>query len=202
MARGTSPEHSLDLPAIKTWYYEAAQLKLAISKTTAHFHERIKTLYNESLTDPLTGLMNRRAMQLVLEQYEFSQTPFSLFMCDIDHFKHVNDTYGHDIGDEVLVVLAKQIQALNLDQATLCRSGGEEFIIILPNTVLEQAEHHAEHLHARLKQVAMPIPYQITVSIGVAYWPGPELSIHSVLKQVDQAMYQAKHQGRNQTVSA
>ncbi len=156
-----------------------------------------------SATDPLTGIMNRRSLlqslHVQFEEYRRYGTPASLVMLDIDHFKSVNDTHGHQIGDQVLTELAQKIQASLRLTDKLARYGGEEFIIILPHLHLQQAAEVAE----RLRQTIMDMRFSedslcITASMGVAEISNGDPGINSVIHRVDKALYSAKHRGRNQ----
>lgn len=156
--------------------------------------------------DPLTGLNNRNNLNMHLnEEVKRSsryRTPFSVFMLDIDHFKKVNDNYGHLIGDEILIFFARIIEDSIRNTDFAARYGGEEFIIILPETPIEKAEELAERLckniatHPFIKKDSHHI--KITASIGVASFPEDANNSHDLLKAADEAMYMAKSAGRNQ----
>lgn len=161
------------------------------------------SLAEAARTDSLTGIFNRRA---IWEQLEYHivlfrryQTPFTLLMCDLDHFKPVNDTYGHDIGDIVLVKTAEKLRESCRNQDFVSRWGGEEFLILLPNTDIQGGAIAAEKIRQKISEQPFEINDQklvITVSIGIAaYVEG--LSIDDCIKQADSAMYQAKREGRN-----
>ena len=159
-------------------------------------------------TDPLTGLSNRRNL-LEAGQREFQlflrqQRPLSVFLMDIDHFKRINDSYGHAIGDLILVRLAEVCRS-TLRTADLCgRFGGEEFVIILPDTPLETACKAAERLRSKLEREIVDTPagsVQFTVSIGVASAEANHASIDDVIRMADVYMYAAKNSGRNRAVS-
>ncbi|MDX1796900.1 MAG: GGDEF domain-containing protein, partial [Hydrogenovibrio sp.] len=124
-------------------------------------------------------------------------TPMSVVMFDIDHFKNVNDDFGHDIGDRVLQNLAHEVQHQLRDTDKLCRVGGEEFCILMPETHIEGAVHIAERLSHTISNLSLTdIPRQVTISIGVTElnrWDN-EMSIY---KRVDIALYKAKNDGRN-----
>ncbi|WP_319781668.1 sensor domain-containing diguanylate cyclase [Oceanisphaera sp. IT1-181] len=188
---------------INSWYFEAAQLKRAIIKSMGLLNDKICQLHSDSHTDSMTELLNRRAMTQVLDSYQQAHTAFSVITLDIDFFKRINDTYGHDVGDEVIKKLAQlmRLQARKEDQ--LCRSGGEEFMIFLPNTPQDTAVRVAERLRELIAATDIPTVGIITVSLGVADWSGAESvkSINETLKLADQALYQAKQQGRNKTVA-
>ncbi|OJX37947.1 MAG: hypothetical protein BGO78_07850 [Chloroflexi bacterium 44-23] len=156
-------------------------------------------------TDPMTGLFNRRHFFTLTEHWCENATEIPLeisaMMIDIDHFKRINDEYGHPAGDEVLIKVAQAIQnALRTDDI-LCRYGGEEFSILLPNTNLMAAQQVAERVRQTVEN--MKIYYedhviQLTVSIGVAdLLNSPKHSVMGLLGHADQALFKAKHKGRN-----
>jgi two-component system cell cycle response regulator len=163
-----------------------------------------------AVTDPLTGLPNRRYMagQLgaLVHRAVRGGDPVAALLIDIDHFKPINDSFGHDVGDEVLrefaVRLATNVRAMDL----ACRFGGEEFVVIMPDTGLEVAHRIAERL--RLHVAGSPFrvagvedPLAVTISIGVACTTGDEDSPDTLLKRADEAVYDAKAKGRNQVVA-
>ena len=154
-----------------------------------------------SLTDELTGLGNRRDFQARVRE-ALSQTmrhghPLSLLMADLDHFKFVNDVYGHDAGDRVLLGFAKTLRTLCRREDMACRTGGEEFVTILPMTGVDEARMLGTRICMAMREndfLGSGVP--VTVSVGVAqHEPGE--SRHSLLERVDQALYRAKNQGRN-----
>ncbi len=164
-----------------------------------------------SVTDQLTGLSNRRYMathlNTLLAQASESGRTLSFLILDIDYFKAVNDTYGHDSGDEVLREFAKRIvhNVRNIDLA--CRYGGEEFVVIMPDTDLAFAHMVAERLRQQVAQVPFPIQkepgkLEITISIGVTTSEGKDDTAEALLRRADQALYKAKRDGRNRVVSA
>ena len=163
-----------------------------------------------AVTDPLTGLHNRRYMsgQLsnLVRRAGRGGEPVAALLVDIDHFKLINDSFGHDVGDEVLrefaVRLATNVRAIDL----ACRYGGEEFVVIMPETSLETAHRIAERLRVhvagspfRVSKVGEPL--NVTISIGVACTTGVEDTPDSLLKRADEAVYDAKAAGRNQVVA-
>ena len=163
-----------------------------------------------AVTDPLTGLHNRRYMsgQLTSLVRRAGQggEPVGALLVDIDYFKRINDSFGHDVGDEVLkefaVRLATNVRAIDL----ACRYGGEEFVVIMPDTGLETAHRIAERL--RLHVAGSPFrvsgvedPLSVTISIGVACTGEEEESPDQLLKRADEAVYDAKAKGRNQVVA-
>ena len=155
-----------------------------------------------AMRDGLTGLFNRRAMQQMLDEYEAERQPLTVIALDIDHFKAINDRFGHDVGDAVIVSLATLMQQDLRSDAALCRSGGEEFLLLLPGVSLAQAQKIAERLRTRVASHDMEVAGHITISLGVAHWGADATSIAAVLKEADKALYDAKSQGRNCVVVA
>ena len=153
-------------------------------------------------TDPLTGLSNRRGMELALSVWQAAQTPVAVVAMDIDHFKRVNDGHGHSAGDQVLKRLAQLMRDNSRGGDVLCRVGGEEFLMLLPEARLEVAEQVAQRLRAQVQNTAMAPVGHITVSLGVAHWPQHGSDMATVLKAADAALYEAKHTGRNRVVVA
>lgn len=152
---------------------------------------------NDALTDTLTGLSNRRAADISLGIMKEKSIPFSALVIDIDHFKQVNDSFGHGAGDRALKSLARIIQSCIRKEDCACRVGGEEFIILLPNTSLRTAYEIAERLRRKVADTQLPDIGSITVSIGIAEWPRQASTPIQALKKADLAMYKAKQQGRN-----
>ena len=187
-----------EISRVPAWYFEASQLKRAMLRGLAGGNETIGQLDLENITDPLTGLVNRRGMQAMLDEWEQRQYPFSVITGDIDHFKRINDEFGHDVGDEVLKFLAQHMQASSRPDDLVCRTGGEEFIILLPKTDANVAYKAAQRLNERLAKELIPsIGRTITLSFGVACWPCAGMSIAEVMRSADQALYAAKQAGRN-----
>ncbi len=189
-----------NLAKIRAWYFEAAQLKQAMLKGLGLLNTRITQLHNDSHTDAMTGLFNRRGMQQVLDSYQTLDQPLAVIALDIDHFKQINDGFGHDVGDQVLATLATLMQQGARQADAVCRSGGEEFLILLPGLSLPLAFEIAERLRQRVAAHPMPGAGHITISLGVAHWPGSDDDLNVVLKQADQALYEAKRRGRNRTM--
>ncbi|WP_439952387.1 GGDEF domain-containing protein, partial [Escherichia coli] len=104
----------------------------------------------------MTGLLNRRGLENVLRYWLLGQKNFSIISLDIDYFKRINDTHGHDVGDEAINALAQLIRATSRDTDILCRNGGEEFLILLPETPLEVAINIAERLRQRVQETTIP----------------------------------------------
>ena len=166
-----------------------------------------KRLKNEleyaAARDPLTGLWNRRQFLNLLEsadqQSRRYNLNYSLLVLDADHFKNINDQFGHDKGDEVLVELAKTLERRVRETDSVCRWGGEEFTILLPQTEASNAANLAESLRKAVSECRIPALPPISISIGVAQHQSEE-SIESLLRRADAALYQAKAAGRNRVV--
>lgn len=187
---------------VKSWYHEVAQLKRSILTGLELLNRKIGKLNLDSITDPLTGLANRRGAQLALEEWENDARPFAVVLMDIDHFKLVNDQFGHDVGDRALQHLAGQMRKVERASDVLCRSGGEEFMMLLPDTELEDAARVAERLRRLMAESVEAIGRPITLSFGVAHYPGTSSFPEQVLKAADEALYRAKNEGRNRVVVA
>jgi diguanylate cyclase (GGDEF)-like protein/PAS domain S-box-containing protein len=161
-------------------------------------------LREQAIRDPLTDLFNRRYLDETLER-ELSRAeretyPLCIVMMDIDHFKDVNDVYGHQAGDVVLKSLADSILAQCRQGDFACRYGGEEFVLVMPNICLDSTSRRAEEIHQEIE--AMNIPYgrfnlSITISMGVACYPHHGRTKEELLGAADKALYMAKHAGRN-----
>ncbi|UXH99985.1 sensor domain-containing diguanylate cyclase [Photobacterium sp. TY1-4] len=190
------------IQSISSWYFESALLKSAILKGVGLLNEKISRLQADSHTDPMTGLYNRRGMQKVLDYYQDVKQDFAVISLDIDHFKQINDRYGHDVGDQVIQSLAQLMRHNSRKDDALCRSGGEEFLIFLPNTTVEIAERIAERLRQNVAQHKMTERFCITISLGVVQCQIDTTSPKDALKFADNALYQAKRNGRNQVVKA
>ncbi|MBL8297218.1 MAG: diguanylate cyclase [Rhodanobacteraceae bacterium] len=162
-------------------------------------------LAEAALTDGLTGLLNRRAMLEMLAQAVMASRGnggFSMILADVDHFKHINDRYGHGIGDQVLSAVARELEQVQGDSRHAARWGGEEFFIVLPGTSLMDACRRAEELRTRVERMLTPVRgLRVTVSLGVAEMQPGEV-LDDCLKRCDQALYRAKDAGRNAVVAA
>ncbi|MDI5921177.1 diguanylate cyclase [Halomonas sp. LR5S13] len=170
-----------------------------------------ETLARQAMTDPLTGLGNRRYLQdqaaMEIGRAKRSGEPLSLIAIDLDHFKRINDTYGHDGGDLVLQAFARQARKLLREGDVLCRMGGEEFAVLLPNTPKAQAMQVAERLRTALEASPVVVGHDVTVDSGLSYTASlgvtlvmaEEASLKPAIKRADQGLYAAKEAGRNQT---
>ena len=162
-------------------------------------------LRDQALRDPLTGCFNRRYLDEMLERAssraDRAEIMIGLVMLDIDHFKIVNDTYGHIIGDQVLQAIGHTLQQNVRLGDIVCRYGGEEFLIVFPGISLKSVAIRAQVLCQQIASIQVPAPsgdiINVTASMGVAMYPDHGESIFEVLDHVDQALYSAKHSGRN-----
>ncbi|MGL4243282.1 MAG: PleD family two-component system response regulator [Beijerinckiaceae bacterium] len=164
-----------------------------------------------AVLDQLTGLHNRRFMQSQLTALcsagANQAKPFAVLILDIDHFKMVNDTFGHDAGDEVLAEFAKRIKASIRGIDMACRSGGEEFVVLLPETDPEIAAKVAERIRNKVEKHPFGIEggkrvLNVTVSIGVAGFTHGHTTADAMMKRADDALYRAKREGRNRVIAA
>lgn len=176
----------------------------------------VQRLRRQGLTDTLTAVNNRRFFdQRLQEEIEIAQrcnTPLSCMLLDVDYFKKVNDTYGHQVGDQVLREVAALVRAQLRGSDVLSRYGGEEFAALLNNTPSETAEEIAERVRMGVEDNVFHLPggdtFTVTISIGVAtYTPGSEIGTTThggelLVRQADCCMYQAKAEGRNRVISA
>ncbi len=174
------------------------------------YQDALKSSYQQSLnmaiTDGLTGLYNRHYLNQHLENMVrdalANNRPLSLMIMDMDHFKHVNDTYGHDVGDQVLQQLANIITSSIRGSDLAARFGGEEFVILMPGTKIEHAREVADRMRQKIENTPFIINHEVgqidkTTSIGVSYLNHMGDSGESLLKRADRALYEAKEQGRN-----
>jgi diguanylate cyclase (GGDEF)-like protein len=183
------------------------QLESAEERLDRMEHE-VKKLQRKTRVDSLTGALNRSAFDEDFPD-EFSRSnryrrPFSLLMVDIDHFKQVNDNYGHGVGDEVLRAFGRMLRRDLREVDELYRYGGEEFAILLPETGVKGATVVAERMRARVESHTLKsrdnpdLSIQITASFGVAAYNTLDTSHKDILARADTALYQAKNGGRNQ----
>lgn len=166
----------------------------------------LEELSNQVRTDPLTGIANYRyfsqALEQEIERTQRSGLPTSLIMLDIDHFKKVNDQWGHEVGNQALVhlslLLQKSVRKLDIP----CRYGGEEFAVILPDTTLAACLPVAERIRQGIEKSPVDVaghPMKITASLGITtYWGQQQTSVEELVSQADKYLYQAKQAGRNQ----
>lgn len=160
-------------------------------------------LEHQAFYDTLTDAANRGYFESLLEQEarraQRYEHPCSLLLLDIDHFKRINDTFGHEVGDEVLRCLVQALKGRLREADILGRWGGEEFVVLLPGTDAERGQHVAEQLREQVTTTTFPCVGLVTISLGVAeYRPGEP--VKDWVKRADEAMYAAKEGGRNRVV--
>src|SRR5947209_11940301 len=186
--------------------YLAAQAAVSIENVGLH-----ETVQRQAVTDELTGLYNHRrfqeAMESETERAKRFEQDMGLVMLDIDDFKRVNDTYGHQQGDEVLRQVARILRESSRDIDAPARYGGEELAVVLPGTDLEGAYHLAERVREGIESLALPLPngagtLRVTASLGVASLPRGEGDPRDLLARADAALYEAKRSGKNKVVRA
>ncbi len=170
---------------------------------------RLRTeLSQQAIRDPLTGLFNRRYMEEALsrelKRAERYRAPLSILMIDLDHFKLLNDQFGHACGDAVLKGLGGTILWHSREDDIACRYGGEEILVVLPNTPMDGALAKAQQIRSHIKKLAALTKYrrQITASIGASCYPQDGLNVEALVKSADAAMYTAKRLGRNRVCRA
>ena len=187
-----------------------AKTQIRRKRYTDYLRDNLDHSLELAVTDQLTGLHNRRYMvgqlEALVKRATLGGDPVACLLIDIDHFKKINDGYGHDVGDEVLrefaVRLASNVRAIDLP----CRYGGEEFVVVMPDTKIEDAERIAERI--RLHVAGSPFRVMngaelltVTISIGVAATLGAEDRPEALLKRADEAVYEAKASGRNKVIA-
>jgi diguanylate cyclase (GGDEF)-like protein len=178
--------------------------QVAIALENARLFEEVQNL---ALTDALTGLYNRRGL-FEIGHIEFSrmirlERPFAAIMIDIDHFKRVNDEYGHPVGDQVLQFLAAELRSMVRGADLVGRYGGEEFAIFLSGSDGVAALNLAERLRGKIEKTSFQIEDKsigLTISLGVADYNENSPNLETMVARADQALYVAKHKGRNRVV--
>jgi diguanylate cyclase (GGDEF)-like protein len=188
---------------------EIVRLLVSVAPLPMRSARRFEALDQRASTDPLTGLANRSTFDARLaaasSYYERYARPFSLVALDVDFFKKFNDTWGHEAGDRVLQHVAELLRATVRDVDLPARLGGEEFVVLLPETGVKQAMEAAERIRRTLEARAViwnGHPLRVTASLGVSACPDCTTSPAEVLSQADAALYRAKDAGRNQVASA
>jgi two-component system cell cycle response regulator len=187
-----------------------ARTQIRRKRYTDYLRDNLDHSLELAVTDQLTGLHNRRYMtgqlDALVKRASLGGDPVAALLIDIDHFKKINDGYGHDVGDDVLqefaVRLASNVRAIDLP----CRYGGEEFVVVMPDTKLEDAERIAERI--RLHVAGSPFRVKggaelltVTISIGVAATLGADDKPEALLKRADEGVYEAKASGRNKVIT-
>jgi diguanylate cyclase (GGDEF)-like protein len=202
------PFNTYELLARVRTHLELKYAQNQLKKMLEEQKELVKKLETLANTDSLTGVWNRRYVLNLAEQEtqrcQRYNRPLSVLMIDIDHFKCVNDTYGHAIGDEVLIMMTETVMNYLRTVDVLGRFGGEEFVALLPETDSKAAVITAERIRENIEKMTIPINgklVSITVSIGVGSYQKNDTSIDLIIKRADEALYQAKNQGRNQVIA-
>jgi diguanylate cyclase (GGDEF)-like protein len=204
--------HVIDLAQAHDAPTEFKQLVLAFNRMSTTVREHVDTIQATSRTDQLTGMCNRRHLMAegsrIVGVALRAGTPCSCLMIDIDHFKSVNDTHGHPVGDKFLQHIAGRITAAVRESDMPARYGGEEFVVLAPNATVADARVIAERLRRGIEQnplVLGHVSLNNTVSIGVAeYSPEPEFGsnlLEDMIEKADKALYHAKQCGRNRVKS-
>jgi two-component system, cell cycle response regulator len=192
------------LPTIRTQMRKEDKLQTLTESLSA----RSVTLEHEALTDGLTGMHNRRyfddAMNEYLDQFRKIDKPIGLMILDLDHFKKVNDTYGHDVGDQVLRQIARCLQEFTRYHDVVARLGGEEFAVVAPNMSRESLFKLADRIRNAISSLSIKsgqVQLRVTMSIGLAIWDHKETA-EELYKRADMQLYQAKRTGRNRVCAA
>lgn len=188
--------------------WEALTLRKRLNGEAELLQGSVSTLREAAVRDELTGVHNRRFLMEVLQRQRAvvarGAQPFALCYCDLDRFKDINDQYGHAVGDAALRQFAQLAQTVIRQEDYVARSGGEEFVLVLQETSADAAEHVAQRLAAKTRQIwipGTPRDYVLSVSIGIAEYM-PSESVDGVMQRADQALYQAKAAGRDRVVRA
>ncbi len=186
-------------PIIRTQVREEGKLRAM----TATLSQRSETFQHAALTDALTGMQNRRyfddALREYLEAFRKIRKPIGLMVLDLDHFKQVNDTHGHDVGDIVLREVANCLRSLTRYHDVVARLGGEEFAIVVPNMSGDKLASFAERIRKAVSDLVIDnenVRLRVTASVGLAVWNGRE-SAEELLRRADTRLYDAKRSGRN-----
>ncbi|WP_420488751.1 sensor domain-containing diguanylate cyclase [Paenibacillus caui] len=202
VGKAASSKEKLPIPLEKNhWNWEADLLTKTVLHSISEMQQQSERLNDSARKDPLTGLMNRRSFEEFCAVFDQNGQPFSLLILDIDRFKYVNDTFGHLAGDEVLKFLSQKILSSVRAEDLCFRFGGEEFIVILPNTRLSKAFLTAERIRKDVERSdTLPIGRPVTVSIGIAEYPAQSSDFQELFEMADKALYRAKEEGRNRTI--
>ena len=200
----------LTRPIDKNELMARVRTQIRKKRYTERLRDNVQASIEMAITDALTGLFNRRYMEThvgtLVEQATSRGKPLTVLVLDIDYFKSINDSWGHDAGDDVLrefaVRIKKSIRGIDL----ACRYGGEEFVVVMPETDMAVATMVAERLRRRIATEPFPIQQgaksvEVTISIGIAALERDE-DAAKVFKRADQALYRAKRDGRNRVVPA
>ncbi|MCC5858125.1 MAG: GGDEF domain-containing protein [Ectothiorhodospiraceae bacterium] len=188
---------------------QAQESNVELAHEVAMRRELEQQLREQATVDPLTGLLNRRQYEGLanreIRRARRTGAPLSLCVLDIDHFKRVNDTYGHGAGDETLQFLARLCQETARETDILGRLGGEEFVFTLPNAGLADALRFSDRLRSRVEAAEIPTQggvIRVTVTIGVAELSPGDTDLKGLTRRADEALYAGKRGGRNQVCAA
>jgi diguanylate cyclase (GGDEF)-like protein len=183
------------------------QQKDELQKRLTDIEQLKNRISEQAIRDPLTNLFNRRFLNEFMERElalaRRNQKPLAVVMLDLDHFKQLNDQFGHQTGDTVIEMVAKHLLRQSRRTDILFRYGGEEFLVILPNTNAAQARHLAENWRHHVQQAQIFAKHQtisITLSAGLACYPEHGTTAFNLIQAADEALYQAKAAGRNQVM--
>ena len=197
-------------PVDKNELLARARTQIRKKRYTERLRDNVQQSIEMAITDALTGLYNRRYMEThlsaLVEQAAARGKPLTALIIDIDFFKSINDGFGHDAGDDVLREFATRIRKSIRGIDLACRYGGEEFVIIMPETDMGVATIVAERLRRRIASEPFPIEHggkaiDVTISIGIAALDSADANAGNILKRADQALYRAKRDGRNRVVA-
>jgi two-component system, cell cycle response regulator len=186
-----------------------ARTQIKKRRYTERLRDNVQTSIELAITDGLTGLFNRRYMEThlgtLVEQSAERGKPITVLVLDIDYFKAINDSYGHDAGDDVLREFALRMRKATRNIDLACRYGGEEFVIVMPETDMAVATMVAERLRRRIASEPFAIQQgarhlEVTISIGIAALSAADDNAATILKRADRALYRAKRDGRNRVV--
>ena len=228
IAKGTGPQAAYELEgqhsdkrtalllrSLKNLFEQVSQRNYQLTELNRSLEEKVRHRTRElekanthlemlASTDNLTGLVNRRRameiLRLLWQESIKNQQPLSCMMIDADNFKQINDRYGHDAGDEVLRVLARELTAAVRTDDSVCRLGGDEFILICPTTDAAGALYLAQQLHGHISTLKIPAGegyWQGSISVGVATRTQRMTGIEDLIKAADRSVYAAKTAGRN-----
>jgi len=201
------------LPTLQNFFNANDSLKKQVEDSSLEITQlknELQQARNEAKTDALTNIPNRRGFNEIIacmiNEADLKNTPFSIIILDIDFFKFINDEFGHLIGDSVLRYLAKQLNEETKGKDAVARIGGEEFVVLLPNTNYENAINVANNLRQKIEDNRLKVKnhnakLKLTVSAGVATYDFNESS-DELLNRADQALYKAKNSGRNKVCGA
>jgi len=190
-----------DVKEIPAWFHEAEQLRKAMLFGLERMHDKVDQLQHDVDIDPLTGLNNRRVLAPQLAIWQRNKTAFCALMLDIDHFKKINDEFGHGAGDSVLQELGHLLLQSSRGNDVSIRMGGEEFLILMDSCNMEVGERVAERLRCRVMEHEFKDVGQVTISIGVATWPDGYATPEDCVRRADEMLYRAKDSGRNRVCS-